>query len=43
MAEKELKLKVAEAIQDDVNKGIVRIDSSFLTEIGIRPGDIIEL
>jgi len=43
MADKELKLKVAEAIQDDVNKGIVRIDSSFLTEIGVRPGDIIEL
>ncbi len=43
MAEKELKLKVAEAIQDDVNKGIVRIDTTFLTEIGIRPGDIVEL
>jgi transitional endoplasmic reticulum ATPase len=43
MVDKELKLKVAEAIQDDVNKGIVRIDSSFLTEIGIRPGDIVEL
>jgi len=43
MAEKELKLKVAEAIQDDVNKGIVRIDSSFLTEVGVRPGDIVEL
>ncbi|MEK6949068.1 MAG: CDC48 family AAA ATPase [Nanoarchaeota archaeon] len=43
MAEKGLKLKVAEAIQDDVNKGIVRIDTSFLNEIGIRPGDIVEL
>ena len=43
MPEKELKLKVAEAIQDDVNKGIVRIDSSFLNEIGIRPGGIVEL
>jgi len=43
MADKELKLKVAEAIQDDVNKGIVRIDTSFLNEIGIRPGDIVEL
>jgi len=43
MAEKDLKLKVAEAIQDDVNKGIVRIDSTFLGEIGIRPGDIVEL
>lgn len=40
---KELKLKVAEAIQDDVNKGIVRIDSSFMHELGIRPGDIIEI
>jgi transitional endoplasmic reticulum ATPase len=43
MAEKELKLKVAEAIQDDVNKGIVRIDSSFLNEVGVRPGDIVEI
>lgn len=43
MADKELKLKVAEAIQDDVNKGIVRIDTSFLNEIGVRPGDIVEL
>ena len=43
MPDKELKLKVAEAIQDDVNKGIVRIDSSFLNEIGVRPGDIVEL
>jgi len=43
MADKELKLKVAEAIQDDVNKGIVRIDSGFLNEIGVRPGDIVEL
>lgn len=43
MPDKEIKLKVAEAIQDDVNKGIVRIDSSFLNEIGVRPGDIVEL
>ena len=40
---KELKLKVAEATQDDVNKGIVRIDSSFMQEIGIRVGDIVEI
>ncbi len=39
----DIKLKVAEAIQDDVNKGIVRIDSSFMHELGIRPGDIIEI
>ncbi len=38
-----LTLKVAEAFQDDVNKGIVRIDSSFMHELGIRPGDIVEI
>lgn len=43
MTNKVIKLKVAEAIQDDVNKGIVRIDSNFMHEIGIRPGDIVEL
>ena len=43
MPEKEARLKVAEAIQDDVNKGIVRIDSGFLNDVGVRPGDIIEL
>ncbi|MBI4016274.1 MAG: CDC48 family AAA ATPase [Candidatus Aenigmarchaeota archaeon] len=40
---KDLKLKVAEAIQDDINKGIVRIDSTFMREIDVRPGDIVEL
>ncbi len=39
----ELRLKVAEAIQDDVNKGIVRIDNSFMLQIGIRPGDIVQI
>lgn len=43
MTEKDIQLKVAEAIQDDVNKGIVRIDSNFLHQIGIRPGDIVTL
>ena len=43
MADKELKLKVAEAIQDDVNKGIVRIDSGYLSEVEIKPGDIVEI
>ncbi len=40
---KDVKLRVVEAIQDDVNKGIVRIDSSFMREADIRPGDIVEL
>lgn len=40
---RDLRLKVAEAIQDDVNKGIVRIDSNFMKDIGVRPGDIVEI
>ena len=40
---KELKLKVAEAIQDDVNKGIIKIDSAYMKELGVRAGDIIEI
>lgn len=40
---KEAKLRVVEAIQDDVNKGIVRIESTFMREIEVRPGDIVEI
>ncbi len=43
MAEKEIHLKVAEALQDDVNKGIVRFDSSYMKEIDVRPGNIVEI
>ncbi len=43
MPEKEVKLKVAEAIQDDVNKGIVRVDSGFMHQVGVRPGDIVTI
>ena len=43
MAKKDTSLKVAEAIQDDVHKGIVRIDTNFMKEIGVRPGDIVDI
>ena len=43
MTEKDIQLKVAEAIQDDVNKGIVRIDSTFMHQVGVRPGEIVLL
>jgi len=43
MAAKKIALTVAEAVQDDVNKGIVRIDSNFMREIGVRPGDIVDI
>ncbi|MBN1274831.1 CDC48 family AAA ATPase [Candidatus Woesearchaeota archaeon] len=39
----ELRLKVAEAIQDDVNKGIVRVDSSYMRKLDIRPGNIVHI
>ena len=39
----DVKVKVAEAFQDDVNKGIVRVDSRFLKLAGIKPGDIVEI
>ncbi len=38
-----IKLKVVEAVQDDVNKGIVRIDSAYMRRIGVRPGDVVEI
>ena len=36
-------LNVAEAQQDDVNKGIVRIDSEIMKDIGLNQGDIVEI
>ena len=43
MDKNEVKLKVMESMQDDVNKGIVRIDSYFMQQIGVSPGDIVEI
>ncbi|MFT4312201.1 MAG: CDC48 family AAA ATPase [Candidatus Woesearchaeota archaeon] len=39
----EVKLKVAEAIQDDVNKGIVRLDSNIIHKLAIKPGDFVQI
>ena len=41
MAEKEIQLNVVEAMQDDVYKGIARIDTSIMKELGIDRGDVI--
>jgi len=38
---KEVKLKVVEALQDDAYKGIARIDSEIMRELGIKRGDAI--
>src|SRR3989344_5690072 len=39
----EIRLKVMEAVQDDVNKGIVKIDSTFMKQIDVNPGDVVEI
>ncbi len=40
---RELKLKVAEAMQDDVQRGIARIDSQIMKELGIQHGTVVEI
>ncbi|MBI4448136.1 CDC48 family AAA ATPase [Candidatus Woesearchaeota archaeon] len=41
--QKDVQLKVMEAQQDEAYKGIVRIDGETMKEIGVRPGEIIEI
>ena len=45
MSEKEniLKLKVAEALQDDAYKGIARLDLEIMRELGVKRGDVIKI
>ncbi len=38
-----IRLKVTETIQDDVNKGIVRIDSRYMKELEVREGHFVEI
>jgi transitional endoplasmic reticulum ATPase len=39
--ENKTQLKVVEALQDDAYKGIARIDSEIMRELGVRRGDVI--
>lgn len=39
----EVKLKVMEALQEEAYKGIVRIDSQTMKEIGVHPGDVVKI
>ena len=43
MDKQSVKLKVMEALQEEAYKGIVRIDSQTMRDIGVRPGDIVEI
>jgi len=38
-----IELKVAEAYQDDIGYNVVRIDTSSMHQIGVRPGDYVEI
>lgn len=38
-----IKLKVAEADQRDVGKGIVRIDEGFREKLDLKPFDVLEI
>ncbi|MBR9705616.1 CDC48 family AAA ATPase [Candidatus Pacearchaeota archaeon] len=40
---KVIKLRVAEALQDDAYKGIARIDFEIMRDLGIRRGDIVKI
>jgi transitional endoplasmic reticulum ATPase len=40
---KGIKLRVAEALQDDAYKGIARIDFDVMRDLGIRRGDVISI
>lgn len=43
MMVEEISLKVLEARQDDINKGIIRMDSQAFKDLGVSPGDVVEL
>ena len=40
---KEIVLTVQEARQDDIDRGIVRIENEFLKKLGLQQGDFIEI
>src|SRR3989344_1598669 len=40
---KEVTLKVMEALQEEAYKGVVRIDTETMRDIGVRIGDIVEI
>ncbi|MCD6099479.1 MAG: AAA family ATPase [Candidatus Marinimicrobia bacterium] len=40
---KEINLRVAEALKRDMGKGIVRFDKKYQKQLGVEPGDIVEL
>jgi len=43
MSENFLKLKVIESLQEDIDKGIVRLTNETMDKLGIVSGDLIEI
>lgn len=43
MIQKPIKLRVAEALQDDAYRGIARIDFEIMRQLGIKRGDIVAI
>jgi transitional endoplasmic reticulum ATPase len=41
--DKQIKLKVVEALQDDAYKGIARIDAGLMRDLGLKRGDFISI
>ena len=39
----EIELRVAEVLQQDVGKGIVRVNKDLIGKIGIVPGNLVEI
>ena len=39
----DIQLKVAEALQDDVYKGVARIDSELMRQLDVKRGDVITI
>jgi len=42
-ADGSIELRVAEALQKDVGRGIARIDPDDMTKMGVKPGDVIRI
>ena len=41
--ETSVRLKVVEALQDDAYKGIARIDTEVMRELGLKRGDVVSI
>ena len=43
MTKENLKLEIAESLQEDIDKGIARVPSGIMDKMGLASGDLVEL